>query len=48
MKSNGANMGSLNKNIAAKKAAGAAADAEKLEATFITGRGFLEEARWRR
>ena len=34
MKSNAANMGSLNKNIAAKNAAGAAADAEKLEATF--------------
>jgi cytochrome c556 len=34
MKSNGATMGSLNKNIAAKNAAGAAADAEKLEATF--------------
>jgi cytochrome c556 len=34
MKSNGANMGSLNKNIAAKNAAGAAVDAEKLEATF--------------
>jgi hypothetical protein len=34
MKSNGANMGSLNKNIVAKNAAGAAADAEKLEATF--------------
>jgi cytochrome c556 len=34
MKSNAANIGSLNKNIAAKNAAGAAADAEKLEATF--------------
>jgi cytochrome c556 len=34
MKSNAANMGSLNKNIAAKNAAGAAVDAEKLEATF--------------
>jgi cytochrome c556 len=34
MKSNGATMGNLNKNIAAKNAAGAAADAEKLEATF--------------
>ena len=34
MKSNAANMGSLNKNIAAKNTAGAAADAEKLEATF--------------
>jgi len=34
MKNNAANMGSLNKNIAAKNAAGAAADAEKLEATF--------------
>ena len=34
MKSNAANMGSLNKNIAAKDSAGAAADAQKLEATF--------------
>jgi hypothetical protein len=34
MKSNPANMGSLNKKIAAKDGAGAAADAEKLEATF--------------
>jgi hypothetical protein len=34
MKSNAANMGSLNKNIAAKDGAGAAADAQKLEATF--------------
>lgn len=34
MKSNGATMGSLNKKIAAKDGAGAAADAEKLEATF--------------
>jgi hypothetical protein len=34
MKSNPANMGSLNKNIAGKNAAGAAVDAEKLEATF--------------
>jgi hypothetical protein len=34
MKSNAANMGSLNKNIAAKNAAGAAVDAGKLEATF--------------
>jgi hypothetical protein len=34
MKSNAANMGSLNKNIVAKNAAGAAVDAEKLEATF--------------
>jgi cytochrome c556 len=34
MKSNGANMGSMNKKIAAKDGAGAAADAEKLEATF--------------
>jgi cytochrome c556 len=34
MKSNGAIMGSLNKKIAAKDGAGAAADAEKLEATF--------------
>jgi hypothetical protein len=34
MKSNAANMGSLNKNIAAQNAAGAAADAEKLGATF--------------
>jgi cytochrome c556 len=34
MKSNVANMGSLNKNIAGKNAAGAAVDAEKLEATF--------------
>jgi cytochrome c556 len=34
MKSNPANMGSMNKKIAAKDGAGAAADAEKLEATF--------------
>jgi cytochrome c556 len=34
MRSTAANMGSLNKNIAAKTGAGAAADAEKLEATF--------------
>lgn len=34
MKSNAANMGSLNKNIAANNAAGTAADAEKLGATF--------------
>ena len=34
MKSNAANMGSLNKNIAAKDGAGAASDAQKLEATF--------------
>jgi cytochrome c556 len=34
MKSTAANMGSLNKNIAAKNGAGVAADAEKLEATF--------------
>jgi hypothetical protein len=34
MKSNAANMGSLNKNLAAKDAAGVASDAEKLEATF--------------
>ena len=34
MKSNAANMGSLNKNIAAKDGAGTAADAQKLEATF--------------
>jgi hypothetical protein len=34
MKSNPAIMGSLNKNIAAKNGAGAAAGAEKFEATF--------------
>ena len=34
MKSNPVNMGSLNKNIAAKDGAAAAADAQKLEATF--------------
>jgi cytochrome c556 len=34
MKSNAANMGSLNKNLAAKDAAGVASDAQKLEATF--------------
>ena len=34
MKSNAANMGSLNKNIAAKDGAGAASDAQKIEATF--------------
>jgi len=34
MKMNGANMGSLNKNIQAKNGAGAAADAEKLQATL--------------
>jgi cytochrome c556 len=34
MKSTGATMGSMNKNIAAKNGAGAAADAEKLGATF--------------
>jgi cytochrome c556 len=34
MKSNAANMGSLNKNIAAKDGAAAASDAQKLEATF--------------
>ena len=34
MKANAANMGSLNKNIAAKDGAAAAADAMKLEATF--------------
>ena len=34
MKSNPANMGSLNKNIAAKDGAAAASDAQKLEATF--------------
>lgn len=34
MKSNPMNVGSLNKNIAAKDGAAAAADAEKLEATF--------------
>ena len=34
MKTTGATMGSLNKKIAAKDGAGAAADAEKLEATF--------------
>jgi len=34
MKSNPMNVGSLNKNIAAKNGAAAAADAEKLEATF--------------
>jgi cytochrome c556 len=35
MKSNAANMGSLNKNLAAKNGAGAASDAQKLEATFM-------------
>jgi cytochrome c556 len=34
MKSNPVNVGSLNKNIAAKDGAAAAADAQKLEATF--------------
>ena len=34
MKSNAANMGSMNKNIAAKNGEGAAADAQKIEATF--------------
>jgi cytochrome c556 len=34
MKGNAANMGSLNKNIAAKDGAAAASDAQKLEATF--------------
>jgi hypothetical protein len=34
MKSNPVNMGSLNKNIMAKDGAAAAADAQKLEATF--------------
>jgi cytochrome c556 len=34
MKSNPVNMGNLNKNIAAKDGAAAAADAQKLEATF--------------
>lgn len=34
MKSTAASMGSLNKNIAAKDGAGAASDAQKLEATF--------------
>ena len=34
MKMNGANMGSLGKNIQAKNGAGAAADAEKLQATL--------------
>jgi len=34
MKSNAANMGSLNKNIAAKDGAAAASDAMKLEETF--------------
>ena len=34
MKSTAANMGSLNKNIAAKDGAGAASDAQKIEATF--------------
>jgi cytochrome c556 len=43
MKSNAANMGSLNKNIAAKNAAGAAADAEKLEATFKVVEAFWKK-----
>ena len=34
MKMNGANVGSLNKNIMAKNGEGAAADAQKLQATF--------------
>ena len=34
MKMNGANMGSLGKNMQAKNGAGAAADAEKLQATL--------------
>jgi hypothetical protein len=34
MKTTGATMGSMNKKIAAKDGAGAAADAEKLQATF--------------
>ena len=34
MKSNPVNLGSLNKNIAAKDSAAATADAQKLEATF--------------
>jgi hypothetical protein len=44
MKSNAANMGSLNKNIAAKNAAGAAGDAEKLEATFKQVEDFWKSA----
>ena len=43
MKSNAANMASLNKNIAAKNAAGAAADAEKLEATFKVVEAFWKK-----
>jgi cytochrome c556 len=50
MKSNAANMGSLNKNLAAKDAAGVASDAQKLEATlkqvgdFWKKRGGSEDA----
>ena len=51
MKSNAANMDSLNKNIAAKDGAGAASDAQKIEATFKqvgefwTKRGGADDAR---
>jgi hypothetical protein len=37
-------MGSLNKKIAAKVGAGAAFDAEKLEATVRLGHGFCQMA----
>src|ERR1017187_6097529 len=43
MKSNAANMGSLNKNIAAKDGAAAAADAKKLEDTFKQVGDFWEK-----
>jgi hypothetical protein len=43
MESNPANVGSLNKKIAAKDGAGAAADAEKLEATFKEVEEFWKE-----
>ena len=50
MKSNPVNVGSLNKNIVAKNGAGAASDAQKLEATykqlaeFWTKRGGADDA----
>jgi len=50
MKANAANMGSLNKNIAAKDGAGVAADAMKLQATmkqveaFWTKKGGADDA----
>ena len=43
MKSNASNMGSLNKNIAAKESVAAAADAKKLEDTFKQVEDFWEK-----